>query len=161
MTDMPSKTPNATRRMAARARALRRRYPALSAPQKPGPAEKNVSGKKNAGQSGSVEMEKIVNDLAANIRSIAQNRGRNAKVAEEMVPNPPASETAADRAPSLIPIMPPKRMGCSIPKRSHIGVCIRFVLLIMAVLQSVGRASLGGCRDAYVHILVMKLDRGA
>ena len=61
--------------------------PIPSAPQEPPSQKKGETGKKKSSESASVEMEKIVNDLSANIRSVAQNRGRNAKVAEEMVRN--------------------------------------------------------------------------
>lgn len=63
--------------------------PIPSAPQEPPSGKKGENGNEKAAneRSASVEMEKIVNDLSANIRSVAQNRGRNAKVAEEMVRN--------------------------------------------------------------------------
>lgn len=63
--------------------------PIPSAPQETPSGKKGENGNEKAAneKSASVEMEKIVNDLSANIRSVAQNRGRNAKVAEEMVRN--------------------------------------------------------------------------
>ena len=49
------------------------------------------------------------------------------KVAVDSVPRPPASETAAVSLPSLMPIIPPRMMGCSMPSRSHMGVRIATV----------------------------------
>ncbi|MEJ2368452.1 MAG: hypothetical protein P8Z49_08930 [Acidobacteriota bacterium] len=53
----------------------------------PPPAKPGEEGKKGQAshQQGSVEMEKIVNDLAAHMRTIAVNRHRNAELAEKMV----------------------------------------------------------------------------
>ncbi len=57
----------------------------FSLPEKAPSKGKNGHIQQKAKEQGSIEMEKIVNDLAAKMRSIAQNRGRNVEAAEKMV----------------------------------------------------------------------------
>lgn len=85
--------------------------PIPSAPQEPpsGTKGKNVNGKAANGKSASVEMEKIVNDLSANIRSVAQNRGRNVKVAEQMVRNSISLSEREARKQGLIDLVASSR----------------------------------------------------